>query len=384
MDQYIGRLLDNRYELLDIIGSGGMAVVYKARDLRLNRLVAVKILKDEHLEDEDFVRRFHAESETVANLSHPNIVSVYDVSKMEGSDYIVMELLDGVTLKQYIERKHILNWRETVHFAIMIAKALEHAHSKKLVHRDIKPHNVMVLTDGSAKVMDFGIARNLENNNTVTRFALGTAHYLSPEQAKGSAVDERSDIYSLGVVMYEMITGRPPFDAENPVAIALQHINGGARLPSELVSSIPRGLEQIIMHAMAHDVNRRYASAADLLRDLTAFRANPELIFDYDDEGAQSFAQQADSSGHTGRHGQRESHRRVVSRMEEAEEESEQPKGKLGTIAVIICSLAAIVAIIVFMILLTQKDVGISKEDLPQEQTSQTLFFAEGGFDANE
>ena len=211
MDQYIGRLLDDRYEILEIIGTGGMAVVYKARDHRLNRLVAVKILKDEFARDEEFRRRFRAEGEAVAMLSHPNIVQVYDVSASDSANYIVMELIDGISLKQYMEKKGVLNWKETLHFAMQIAKGLEHAHSRGIIHRDIKPHNVMVLKNGSVKVMDFGIARVMSKSNTLTKEALGSVHYISPEQAKGGHTDNRSDIYSLAVVMYEMMTGRPPY-----------------------------------------------------------------------------------------------------------------------------------------------------------------------------
>ena len=280
-DKYIGRLLDNRYEILEVIGTGGMAVVYKARCHRLNRLVAIKILKDDNLDDEDFRRRFHAESQAVAMLSHPNIVAVYDVSTSIMADYIVMELIEGITLKQYMEKKGILNWKETLHFAIQIAKALEHAHSKGIVHRDIKPHNIMVLKNGSVKVMDFGIARMISSGNTLTKEALGSVHYISPEQAKGGRVDDRSDIYSLGVVMYEMMAGRPPYDGESPVAVAIQHINGGAALPSVLNPNIPGGLEQIIMKAMAHNVSDRYPSATRMLADMDEFRKNPSMLFDY-------------------------------------------------------------------------------------------------------
>ena len=205
-DKYIGRLLDNRYEILEVIGTGGMAVVYKARCHRLNRLVAVKILKDEYSQDEEFRRRFHAEGQAVAMLSHPNIVSVYDVSTSAEADYIVMELVDGISLKQYMEKKGVLNWKETLHFSMQIAKALEHAHSRGIVHRDIKPHNVMVLKNGSVKVTDYGIARIMSKGNTLTKEALGSVHYISQEQAKGSRVDNRSDLYSLVVVMYEMMT----------------------------------------------------------------------------------------------------------------------------------------------------------------------------------
>ena len=281
MDQYIGRLLDNRYEILDVLGTGGMAVVYKARCHRLNRLVAIKILKDEFSRDEEFRRRFNAEGEAVAMLSHPNIVQVYDVSSTDAANFIVMELIDGISLKQYMEKKGVLNWKETLHFAMQIAKGLEHAHSRGIVHRDIKPHNVMVLKNGSVKVMDFGIARVMSKTNTLTKEALGSVHYISPEQAKGGWVDNRSDLYSLGVVMYEMMTGRPPYDGESPVAVAIQHINGGARMPSTLNPNIPGGLEQIIMKGMALDTKDRYPSAGEMLKDMEEFRKNPMILFPY-------------------------------------------------------------------------------------------------------
>ena len=279
MDQYIGRLLDNRYEILEIIGTGGMAVVYKARCHRLNRLVAIKILKDEFSRDEEFRRRFHHEGEAVAMLSHPNIVQVYDVSSTGSADFIVMELIDGITLKQYMEKKGTLNWKETLHFSMQIAKALEHAHGRGIVHRDIKPHNVMVLKNGSVKVTDFGIARVMSKSNTLTKEALGSVHYISPEQAKGGWVDNRSDLYSLSVVMYEMMTGRPPYDGESPVAVAIQHINGGAAMPSTLNPNIPKGLEQIIMKGMALDAKDRYATATEMLHDMDEFRKDPMIVF---------------------------------------------------------------------------------------------------------
>ncbi len=281
MNQYIGRLLDDRYEILEVIGTGGMAVVYKALCHRLNRLVAVKILKDEFSGDEEFRRRFRAEGEAVAMLSHPNIVQVYDVSSSDSANYIVMELIDGISLKQYMEVKGVLNWKETLHFAMQIAKGLEHAHSRGIVHRDIKPHNVMVLKNGSVKVMDFGIARVMNKSNTLTKEALGSVHYISPEQAKGGHTDNRSDLYSLGVVMYEMMTGRPPYDGESPVAVAIQHISGGAMPPSTLNPNIPRGLEQIIMKAMALDPKDRYDSATQMLQDMEEFRKNPTMVFAY-------------------------------------------------------------------------------------------------------
>ena len=281
MDKYIGRLLDNRYEILEVIGTGGMAVVYKAKCHRLNRLVAIKILKDEFSKDEEFRRRFQAESQSVAMLSHPNIVSVYDVSSSGGVDYIVMELIDGITLRQYMEKKGVLNWRETLHFSMQIAKALEHAHSRGIIHRDIKPHNIMVLKNGSVKVTDFGIARVVSSQSTLTREALGSVHYISPEQAKGGRVDNRTDIYSLGVVMYEMLTGRPPYDGETPVSVAIQHINAAAPMPTSINPAIPRGLEQITMHAMCADLDQRYESATAMLYDLEEFRKNPQMVFSF-------------------------------------------------------------------------------------------------------
>ena len=284
MDQYIGTLLDNRYEILEVIGTGGMAVVYKARCNRLNRLVAIKVLKQELSQDEEFRRRFHAESQAVAMLSHPNIVSVYDVSHSNNLDYIVMELIEGITLKQYLEQKGRLNWREALHFSTQIAKALEHAHSRGIIHRDIKPHNIMILKDGSVKVADFGIARISSAQNTLTREALGSVHYISPEQAKGGKVDYRSDLYSLGVVMYEMLTGRPPFDGDTPVSVAIQHINAKPVMPRELNPDIPEGLEQITMHAMAADISKRYPSATRMLADLEIFRKNPNVVFDFTDD----------------------------------------------------------------------------------------------------
>ena len=278
MDQYIGKMLDNRYEILECIGVGGMAVVYKSRDHRLNRLVAVKILKPELAEDADFRRRFHDESQAVAMLSNINIVSVYDVSHSDGLDYIVMELIEGMTLKQYMQKRGTpLNWREAIHFITQILRALGHAHSRGIVHRDIKPQNILVLRDGSVKVADFGIARvTSAAQATLTQEALGSVHYISPEQAKGSRVDGRSDLYSAGVVLYEMLTGRLPFEGETPVFVAIQHINSIPISPRELNPDIPPRLEAITMKAMAPDPDQRYASAEAMLADLRDFRKNPE------------------------------------------------------------------------------------------------------------
>ena len=378
MDRYIGRLLDNRYEILEVIGIGGMAVVYKARCHRLNRLVAVKILKDDYIQDEEFRNRFHAESQAVAMLSHPNIVSVYDVSATDDADYIVMELIDGITLKQYMEKKGVLNWKETLHFAIQIGKALDHAHSRGIVHRDIKPHNVMVLKNGSVKVADFGIARVMSKSNTLTKEALGSVHYISPEQAKGGRVDSRSDIYSLGVVMYEMMTGRPPYDGETPVSVAIQHINGKASMPSTINPNIPGGLEQIIMKAMEQSPANRYATTSALLYDMDEFRKNPTILFDYnnpntdmdaaarltqvkrDDEQktaplpkppvpqeprkpAAPAAKPRTSAAATKKQPPKR-------RREEIIEDDEGQESKIATIAVISCVAVALLAVVIFVI----------------------------------
>ena len=282
MDRYIGTLLDNRYEVLDVIGVGGMAIVYRARDTVLNRFVAVKMLKEEFSQDSDFRRRFHAESQAVAMLSHPNIVSIYDVSHSEDADYIVMELVEGVTLKEYMERKGALSAAEVLHFVPQIASALEHAHSRGIIHRDIKPQNLIILRDGTLKVTDFGIARFIESKQeTMAGDALGSVHYVSPEQARGSRVDSRSDIYSLGVVMYEMLTGRLPFEGDTPVAVVLQHINSVPLLPSEINPEIPVGLEEITMKAMNPDPEQRYAAASEMLADLELCKNDPTLSFGY-------------------------------------------------------------------------------------------------------
>ena len=282
MDRFIGKMLDNRYEILEVIGVGGMAVVYKARCHRLNRLVAVKVMKEDFSGDEDFRRRFYAESQAVAMLSHPNIVAVYDVSRSAEVEYIVMELIDGITLKQYMQKKGILNWRESLHFVSQIVKALSHAHSRGIIHRDIKPHNIMILRDGSVKVADFGIARFASKQNTLTQEALGSVHYISPEQAKGSHIDNRSDLYSVGVVLYEMLTGRLPYEGDNAVSVAIQHINSMPLSPREINADIPEALEKITKKAMAANLTKRYAGAEEMLAALEEFRKNPAVDFDYE------------------------------------------------------------------------------------------------------
>ena len=282
MDQYIGKMLDNRYEILERIGTGGMAIVYKAKCHRLNRLVAIKILKSDLAQNEEFRRRFNAESQAVAQLSHPNIVSVYDVSRGGDMEYIVMELINGITLKQYMEKRGQLNWRESLHFITQIMRGLSHAHSRGIIHRDIKPQNIMVLRDGSVKVADFGIACLADSAQTLTQEALGSVHYISPEQARGDRPDARSDIYSSGVVLYEMLTGRLPFEGESAVSVAIQHLSSIPLAPREINPDIPEQLELICMKAMAPDLEHRYQSADAMIADLEAFRKNPEVEMKFD------------------------------------------------------------------------------------------------------
>ncbi len=282
MDPCIGKMLDNRYEILERIGTGGMAVVYKAKCHRLNRLVAVKILKADLAQDEDFRRRFNAESQAVAQLSHPNIVSVYDVSRGGDTEYIVMELIDGITLKQYMEKRGQLNWRESLHFITQIMRGLSHAHSRGIIHRDIKPQNIMVLRDGSVKVADFGIACLENSAQTLTQEALGSVHYISPEQARGDRTDARSDIYSAGVVLYEMLTGRLPFEGDSAVSVAIQHLSSIPLAPREINKDIPEQLELICMKAMTAAPEKRYPSADAMIADLEAFRKNPGVSLDFE------------------------------------------------------------------------------------------------------
>ena len=282
MDKFVGKRLDGRYEIKEIIGVGGMAVVYKAFDNQENRVVAVKILKEEFISNEEFVRRFKNESKAIAMLSHPNIVKVYDVSFGDLIQYIVMEYIDGITLKEYIEREGSLRWKDAVHFTIQILKGLQHAHDKGIVHRDVKPQNIMVLPDGTIKVTDFGIARFARSEQrTITDKAIGSVHYISPEQARGERTDEKTDIYSVGVILYEMLTGRLPFQAESAVSVAIMQLQREPQLPTEINGSIPLGLEQITMHAMQKNPERRYQSASEMLCDLGAFRKDPSITFDY-------------------------------------------------------------------------------------------------------
>lgn len=277
-DKYIGKLLDDRYEILEIIGEGGMAVVYKALCHRLNRYDAVKIMRDDMASDEEFRRRFCAESHAVAMLSHPNIVAIYDVSHSDEIEYIVMELVDGITLKQYMDRRGAVSWREAVHFSKQICKALSHAHERGIIHRDIKPQNIMLLRDGTIKVADFGIAALESEMYEADGQAIGSIHYIAPEQARGECPDARSDIYSLGIVMYEMLTGKQPYTGESLGEVAVKHMNANPVAPHSIVADIPPELERITLKAMCADLDKRYNSADELLNDLENFGASQTKV----------------------------------------------------------------------------------------------------------
>ncbi len=282
MDNYVGKRLDGRYEIQEIVGVGGMSVVYKAYDNVDDRVVAVKILKDEFLTNDDFVRRFKNESKAIALLSHPNIVKVYDVSFGEKLQYIVMEYVDGITLKEYIQKQGAITWNDALFFTTQILKALQHAHDKGIVHRDIKPQNIILLPNGNIKVADFGIARfSRSETRTLTDTAIGSVHYISPEQAKGEFTDEKADIYSVGVVLYEMLAGKVPFEAESAVSVALMQLQNNAKRLTEINPDIPLGLEQICIHAMEKDPKDRYQSATEMLLDVEEVINKPKTVFDY-------------------------------------------------------------------------------------------------------
>lgn len=283
MDKYIGKRLDGKYEIHNLVGVGGMACVYRAYDRVEDRWVAIKILKDEFSNNSEFLRRFRNEAKAITVLSHPNIVDVYDVSFGDRLQYIVMEYIDGITLKQYIDQEGVIRLDEALHFTTQILMALEHAHEKGIIHRDIKPQNVMLLQDGSIKVTDFGIARfSQSETQTMTDKAIGSVHYIAPEQARGDYITDKADIYSVGVMLYEMTTGRLPFVADNAVSVALMQLQAKPVMPRELNPSLPRGLEQITMRAMEKSPVDRFQSAGEMLDDIDRFRRNPGIVFHYD------------------------------------------------------------------------------------------------------
>ena len=282
MDNYVGKRLDGRYEVQEIIGVGGMSVVYKAYDNVDDRIVAIKILKDEFLNNEEFKRRFKNESKAIALLSQENIVRVYDVNFGEKLQYIVMEYIDGITLKEYINKQNSITWNDAVYFMTQILRAVQHAHDKGIVHRDIKPQNIILLPNGTLKVTDFGIARfSRSETKTLTEQAIGSVHYIAPEQAKGEQTDERADIYSMGVVLYEMLAGKVPFDSENAVSVALMQVQANAEKLTQINPNIPKGLEQICVHAMQKNPDDRYQSATEMLLDIEEIIKNPNTVFNY-------------------------------------------------------------------------------------------------------
>ncbi len=338
MDKYVGKRLDGRYEIREIIGVGGMAVVYKAYDNVDDKIVAIKILKDEFTGNDEFLRRFKNESKAIAVLSHPNIVKVFDVSFGDLIQYIVMEYIDGITLKEYIEQQGPLSWNDAVRLTLQILRGLQHAHDKGVVHRDVKPHNIMVLADGTIKVTDFGIARFARSGQrTITDKAIGSVHYISPEQARGENTDEKADIYSVGVMLYEMITGTLPFQAESAVSVAIMQLQKDPKLPRDINGSIPVGLEQITMHAMQKESSKRYKSAAEMLCDLEEFKKNPAVTFDYDyfvDDSPTKFIPIADENEKTSK-----------------KNDSSESSNMIPILAGISVTFIIVVAIIIFILL---------------------------------
>ena len=289
MDNLIGKRLDGRYSIESLVGVGGMAHVYRGTDVKTGNQIAVKVLKDEFLDNEELVRRFKNESKAISILSHPNIVKVYDVSVTDKLQYIVMEYVDGITLKEYLkQRGGALTWKETVHFATQVLSALQHAHSKGIIHRDVKPQNIMLLADGSIKMMDFGIARfSRAQSQTVSDKAIGSVHYISPEQAKGERTDARTDIYSVGVMLYEMLSGRLPFDGDGAVSIAIMQISEKPKPLAEIAPKTPAGLRQITEKAMEKDPDKRYQSAQEMLAAIEEFKRNPSIQFAYEYRSAE-------------------------------------------------------------------------------------------------
>ena len=283
MDKFLGKTLENRYLIEELIGVGGMANVYKGFDRVGQRTVAIKMLREEYAQNEEFLRRFRDESRAIYSLNHPNIVKIYDVILNNSAPSIVMEYVDGVTLKDFIYNNHVYGIKNTVAITLQLLQALGHAHDNGIIHRDVKPQNIMVQGDGAIKVMDFGIARfAMSQSRTISRQAIGSVHYISPEQAKGDGViDQQSDIYSVGIILYEMLTGQLPFEGENPIAVAMKQIDEIAVSPSLINGKIPQGLEEIVLKAMAKNPSNRYVSTSEMLQDLTRFIQNPAIVFGY-------------------------------------------------------------------------------------------------------
>lgn len=337
MENYVGKRLDGRYEIQEIIGVGGMAVVYKAYDNIDDRIVAVKILQEEFLANEEFRRRFKNESKAIAVLSHPNIVKVYDVSYGDRIQYIVMECVDGITLKEYIQQQGVINYKEAVFFVTQILRALQHAHDKGIVHRDIKPQNIMLLENGAIKVTDFGIARfSRSETRTMTDSTIGSVHYISPEQARGDITDDKADIYSVGVMLYEMLTGKLPFESDNTVSVAIMQLQQDPVKPRDINPSIPVGLEQIVLKAMQKNVNDRYQSAAEMLLDLEEFRHNPSIQFDYDYKNTEPTKYIPNITGSI----------KHIDPVEVEDDEEEEPVVKNRTIPILVGVITALVVVL--------------------------------------
>lgn len=358
MDKYLGKRLDGRYEMRELIGVGGMAYVYKAYDCVDDRTVAVKILKDEFLRNEEFTRRFRNESKAIAILNHPNIVKVLDVGFGEHLQYIVMEYIDGITLKEYLDQRKDIRWKEAVHFTTQILRALQHAHDKGIVHRDIKPQNIMLLSDGTIKVTDFGIARLSRTElraTTENEKAIGSVHYISPEQARGEITDEKADLYSVGVALYEMLTGRLPFEADNAVSVAIMQMQSEPTLPREINADIPEGLEQITMKAMQKDAAMRYQSAAEMLSDIDEFKRNPSIRFEYTYFAEEQPTRYVDAITRV----------RGEQAVDEEEESETTGKKKVSTVAILAGIAAAVVVVcVVFGFLFFDLLFGGGKEEI--------------------
>ena len=345
-----GRLIGNRYGILEKIGNGGMATVYKAMDTVLKRYVAVKVLREEFTTDEEFIRRFNTEAQSAASLTHPNIVSIYDVGMDDNIYYIVMELIQGKTLKQIIDEDGVLPWKWSLNIAIQIASALEVAHKNNIVHRDIKPHNIIITEDGVAKVTDFGIAKAV-SNSTITAFGttIGSVHYFSPEHARGGYTDAKSDLYSLGVVMYEMLTGRVPFDADTPVSVALKHMQEKPVEPIKLNPSIPYSVNKIIMKAMEKDLNLRYQSATEMLKDLNMALKDPDGDFVKTASNEMAYTQRIDTI----------SEEAIKSdNARDSEEKAENGKKKKGKISAFFAKHPALKIVIIVLLVILIPVVG--------------------------
>lgn len=359
----VGRVIGNRYEIIEKIGEGGMATVYKAKCNILKRYVAVKVLRDEFTTDEEFIKRFNTEAQAAASLTHPNIVSIYDVGHEENIYYIVMELVQGKTLKEIINEDGALPWKWALNVSIQVASALEMAHKNNIVHRDIKPHNIIITEDGIAKVTDFGIAKAV-SNSTITAFGttIGSVHYFSPEHARGGYTDAKSDLYSLGVVIYEMLTGRVPFDADTPVSIALKHMQEKPIEPIKLNPTIPYAVNKIIMKAMEKDPNERYQSATEMLKDLSMALKNPEGDFVEQKDFTNQYTQRIPTLGEQ---------EYIKNDKIEDDEEQEEPKNKMSKKKKIIITIAIILGIILIPIIgffgtKALMDAGVPKDvDLP-------------------